>query len=317
MVSARRDGPTLAGRLGAWAAHHGHSSLATLGRLTRTPVATAMTVGVLGIALALPAALHLLVTNARTVSGSWERALEVSVFLEPGVRVPEAQALATRLAARDDVRAARVIAPDEALLEFREQSGFGSALDALRENPLPAVVVVSPAGGFAGAGQLQSLVSSLEREVGVDFVQVDAQWLQRLFAILAIAQRAIAVVALLLAVAVVVTVGNTIRLDIQNRRQEIEVTKLIGGSDAFIRRPFLYAGLWYGVGGGLVAAILIGVARIALEGPVARLAGLYGSGYTLDGLGVTGFLLLVGAGAGLAWAGSWVAVGRHLAEIEP
>ena len=314
---AKESGPGLLGRLVAWAGHHGHSLLSTLGRLSRAPLATAMTLGVIGIALALPAALHLAVDNVRTVSGNWDSALQVSVFMMPMTAVADAQALAGVLRARDDVRDVRVITPDEALAEFRAQSGFGDALEALQANPLPAVLVVSPARGITSAGQLGPVVAAAEASPAVDFVQLDTQWLQRLFAFVDIAQRAIVVIAVLLGVAVAFTVGNTIRLDIQNRRQEIEVTKLIGGSDAFIRRPFLYTGFWYGVGGGLVAAVLLGVARLALEGPVARLAGLYGSSFSLAGLGFGGFLALVGAGALLAWAGSWVAVGKHLDEIEP
>ena len=314
---AKESGPGLVGRLVAWAGHHGHSLLSTLGRLSRAPLATAMTLGVIGIALALPAALHLAVDNVRTVSGSWDSALQVSVFMAPTATVADAQALAGVLRSRDDVRDVRVITPDEALAEFRAQSGFGDALEALQANPLPAVLVVSPARGITSAGQLGPVVAAAEASPAVDFVQLDTQWLQRLFAFVDIAQRAIVVIALLLGVAVAFTVGNTIRLDIQNRRQEIEVTKLIGGSDAFIRRPFLYTGFWYGVGGGLVAAVLLGIARLALEGPVARLAGLYGSDFSLAGLGFGGFLALVAAGALLAWAGSWVAVGKHLDEIEP
>ena len=314
---AKESGPGLLGRLVAWAGHHGHSLLSTLGRLSRAPLATAMTLGVIGVALALPAALHLAVDNLRTVSGNWDSALQVSVFMAPDAAVADAQALAGILRARTDVRDVRVITPDEALAEFRAQSGFGDALEALHDNPLPAVLVVSPARGITSAGQLGPVVAAAEASPAVDFVQLDTQWLQRLFAFVDIAQRAIVVIAVLLGVAVAFTVGNTIRLDIQNRRQEIEVTKLIGGSDAFIRRPFLYTGFWYGVGGGLVAAVLLGVARLALEGPVARLAGLYGSSFSLAGLGFGGFLALVGAGALLAWAGSWVAVGKHLDEIEP
>ena len=309
--------PGVFARLRAWASHHGHSLLSTLGRLSRAPLATAMTVGVIGIALALPASLHLAIDNLREVGGGWRSALQVSVFMQHGLSSSAVDALAVELRARDDVASVQVIPPAEALAEFRERSGFGEALDALPENPLPAVLVVSPAASVTSPGQLAPLVSALEGRAGVDFVQLDTDWLQRLFALVAIAQRAVIVIAALLGIAVAVTVGNTIRLDIQNRRQEIEVTKLIGGSDSFIRRPFLYAGFWYGVGGGLVAAALVGVARLALEGPVARLAGLYASDFTLAGLGFGGFLALVGAGALLAWAGSWIAVGRHLDEIEP
>ncbi|MEX0899312.1 MAG: permease-like cell division protein FtsX [Gammaproteobacteria bacterium] len=314
---AKESGPGILGRLVAWAGHHGHSLLSTLGRLSRAPFATSMTLGVIGIALALPASLHLFVDNVRAVSGNWDSAMHLSVFMKPDTAVADAQSLAGRLRARPDVHETRVIPPDQALAEFRAQSGFGDALDALRENPLPTVLVVVPGGSLTSPGQLQPLIDEIERAPAVDFVQLDTQWLQRLFALVAIAQRTILVVALLLGIAVAVTVGNTIRLDIQNRRQEIEVTKLIGGSDAFIRRPFLYTGFWYGVGGGLVAAVLLGIARLALEGPVARLAGLYGSNFTLSGLGAGGFVGLVAVGALLAWAGSWIAVGQHLDEIEP
>ena len=314
---ARKSQFRLFGLLGAWLAHHGHSFFSTLGRLWRTPVATTMTLGVIGIALALPAGLHLLVTNAKTVSGAWESALQVSVFMEPGVAAPEVQALATQLKLRPEVGDTRVIDPQEALAEFRTQSGFGAALDTLRENPLPAVVVLTPVPGISAPGQLTALVDEVERLPNVDFVQLDTRWLQRLFALLAIIDRGIVVIGVMLGVAVIVTVGNTIRLDIQNRRQEIEVIKLIGGSDAFIRRPFLYSGFWYGFGGGLTATLLVAVALLALEGPAARLAGLYGSSFSLSGLGLTGLGILLGLGAFLGWAGSWVAVGRHLRQIEP
>lgn len=314
---ARSGGPSPLGRLLAWAAHHGHSSLSTLGRLSRTPLASAMTLAVIGIAMALPAGLHVLVDNARQLSGTWERALEVSVFLDPGAPAPAAHELAGRLRARAGVGAVRVITADEALSEFRERSGFGAALDILRDNPLPAVLVVTPAPDAADAGSLAQMADEIEALPEVDLVQLDMRWLQRLLALLDIAERAIAAVAVLLGIAVIVTVGNTIRLDIQNRRNEIEVIKLIGGSDAFIRRPFLYTGLWYGLGGGLAAWLLVSVGLMLMGGPVARLAGLYGSAYSLGGPGVTGLLALCAGGAFLGWAGSWVAVGRHLHEIEP
>jgi cell division transport system permease protein len=316
-AGARRSGPGPLVRLASWLAHHGHSLFSTLGRLSRTPLATGMTLGVIGIALALPTGLHLLVDNTRKLSGEWGSALQLSVFMEPGVGEQRARELATELAARDEFSGAALVTPAEALEEFRTLSGFGPALDALQENPLPAVIVLTPAPGINAAGQLTGAVGEVERLPGVDFVQLDTQWLQRLYALLALFERAIMVVGVLLGIAVVVTVGNTIRLDIQHRRQEIEVIKLIGGSDAFIRRPFLYTGFWYGFGGGLAATILVGIAWLALGGPVAQLSGLYGSSFALSGLGFKGVLTLLAAGAMLGWAGSWVAVGRHLREIEP
>lgn len=316
-AGARRAGPGLLARLGAWVAHHGHSLFSSLGRLSRTPLATAMTLGVIGIALALPAGLHLLVDNARRLGGDWDAGLQVSVFLEHDLPAAAVTELAQSARNHELVAAVRIITPEEAIEEFREHSGFGAALDALGDNPLPAVLVLTPATSVNSPGQLASVVDELGALEGVAFVQLDTQWLQRLFALLALLERAIFVVAVLLGIAVVVTVGNTIRLDIQHRRQEIEVIKLIGGSDAFIRRPFLYTGFWYGVGGALAASILLGLAGLALGGPVARFAGLYGSTWSLAGLGFGELALLAGTGALLGWAGSWLAVGRHLRDIEP
>lgn len=314
---ASGTGPSVFGRLVAWVMHHGHSSLATLGRLYSAPMSSAMTVAVIGIALALPAGLYVLVDNTRQLGGAWESALEISVFMEPGAGDARASDLAAELRAHDRVAAVRVITASESLEEFREHSGFGTALDILRENPLPAVLVVTPDPSIDSPGRLQPLAEELRGLPGVELVQLDTQWLQRLFALLEILERAILVISILLAAAVIITVGNTIRLDIQGRRDEIEVTKLIGGSDAFIRRPFLYSGFWYGICGGVTAWLLVTAGLLLLSGPVARLAGLYSSTYALSGPGFSGLLFLGATGALLGWLGSWVAVGRHLDEIEP
>ena len=148
-------------------------------------------------------------------------------------------------------------------------------------------------------------------------MQLDTQWLKRLNAILEIINRGVIVIAAMFALAVIIVVGNTIRLDIQNRRDEIIITKLIGGTNAFIRRPFLYTGFWYGMAGGVMAWLLTGIALLVMEQPVARLSGLYGSNFTLQGLGLQGALAVLLAGALLGWLGSLVAVSRHLGEIEP
>ena len=171
--------------------------------------------------------------------------------------------------------------------------------------------------GTNSAAQVDALATEIQGLEGVDQVVVDTAWIARFQALMGIVQRAVTLVALLLAIAVVIIVGNTIRLDIQHRSAEIEVMKLIGASDAFIRRPFLYSGLWYGVMGGVLAWILVSTTLWLLEGPVQRLAGLYGSGYSLTGLSFLGILGLLGAGSLLGWLGSWLAVGRHLRAIEP
>ncbi|HEX6928543.1 MAG TPA: permease-like cell division protein FtsX [Gammaproteobacteria bacterium] len=305
------------GSAGNWVARHVQVLFYTLGRLYRAPLSTLLSVMVIGIALALPAGLHVLIDNTRSISGSLEGAARISVFLKRDITENQRDALADVLRRREDIADVAVISAEEALAEFRELSGFGEAIDALEENPLPPVLVLTPTSAATTDVAIRDLVADLEALPETDIVQLDAQWLKRLNAILEIIYRGIVVIAGMFALAVIIIVGNTIRLDIQNRRDEIVVTKLIGGTDAFIRRPFLYTGFWYGAGGGVAAWLLTGVALLIMEEPVARLAGLYGSGFTLRGLGFDGSVTLLACGALLGWLGSLIAVGRHLGEIEP
>ncbi|HEX7047626.1 MAG TPA: permease-like cell division protein FtsX [Gammaproteobacteria bacterium] len=301
----------------SWATRHVQVLFYTLGRLYRAPLSTLLSVMVIGIALALPAGLHVLVNNTRAISGSLEGAARISVFLGHEVSENQRDALADVLRRREDIAEVRVISAEQALAEFKELSGFGGAIEALEENPLPPVLVVTPLESIATEAALADLVRELEALPETDVVQLDTEWLKRLAAILEIINRGVVVIAGMFALAVIIIVGNTIRLDIQNRRDEIVVTKLIGGTDAFIRRPFLYTGFWYGIAGGVMAWLLTGIALLVMEAPVGRLAGLYGSGFTLRGLGADGVLTVLTAGALLGWLGSLVAVGRHLGEIEP
>ena len=194
---------------------------------------------------------------------------------------------------------------------------FGDALDALKENPLPHALVVRPAAEFREPGQVETLTSELGKIDGVDLVQLDTAWVSRFNAILDVVRRVVLLAAGLFALGILVIVGNTIRLDIENRRDEIEVIKLVGASDAFVRRPFLYGVVWYGLGGGLLAWLLVSVIVALLQGPVERIAALYASGFQLHGLDDQGALTLVGGATLLGWVGSWITAGYHLARIEP
>lgn len=301
----------------AWFSRHLQTLIGSLGRLSQQPMATLLTVLVMGIALALPACLNVLVRNAQAASSSWDRALDVSVYLKQSVDVPAASRLAERLKQRSDIKAVQLINADEALQEFREHSGFGEALAALSDNPLPSTLVITPADSLSSPAALRALSDELRKLNEVDLVQLDTDWVQRYLAMLDTVRRLVSMVAVLLALGVVVIVGNTIRLDIQNRRDEIEVTKLVGGSDAFVRRPFLYCGVWYGLGGGLLAWMVVTLAVSLLAGPVQRIAGLYGSQFTLSGLGFPAGAGLLLAGVGLGWFGSFFAATRHLRAIEP
>jgi cell division transport system permease protein len=208
------------------------------------------------------------------------------------------------------------VSREQALAEFRELSGFGEALDLLSENPLPALVLVTPQREL-GQAQINALVESLARLPEVEQAKLDQKWLERLYALLEIARRLVWMIAGLLGLAVIVVVGNTIRLDIENRREEIEVMKLIGAPDGFIRRPFLYSGFWYGLLGGVLGFIFVWAALLSIIGPTRQLALLYQSGFTLSGLSFSGTVAMLAAGIALGWLGAFWTVARHLSRIEP
>jgi len=305
-----------AGALSTWFTRHVSTSIGSLGRLFRQPFASLMIILVIAVTLAIPAALNLVIKNARSVSDGWDNALDFSVYLQRGLSESEAQGLARLIQQRADVESVQLVTASEALLEFKQQSGFGEALDQLSENPLPHTLVVRP----SPANTSQSMIL-LQEELGnlpeADVVQVDTEWVQRFHAILDIVKQAIAIAAALLGVAIIVIIGNTIRLDIQNRREEIEVTKLIGASNAFVRRPFLWSGFWYGLFGSSLALGLVQYGLFLLEQPVARLAGLYQSGVSVLALTLAESLSLLGIGVLLGLVGSWFAAARHMRRIEP
>ncbi len=298
----------------AWILRHLQVALASLGRLTRSPLSTLMTAAVIGIALTLPTGLHLLLSNLQLLSAGWDGTTSISIFIKQEVKPEQLDQLVSRLRAEPRIAGVRLITREQALEEFQRLSGFSGALEALEENPLPPVVVVTST--LESPEQAETLLAELEQLGETDFAQLDMQWVRRFQAITEIAQRAILVLASLLGAAVLLVVVNTIRLEIQNRHAEIEITKLIGGTDAFIRRPFLYLGIWYGLSGGIIAWLLVLLSLQLLEAPVAQLAGLYQSGFSLIGIDAPTFLMLVGGSTLLGLAGSWIAVGRHLAGVE-
>lgn len=314
---AQSGRPSLGQRLAAWRSHHRQMLVAGFTRLYRKPVATGMTVAVIGISLALPASLLVLVQNVKQVSGSWQGAARISLFLKQGLSDQDVQNTASAVRDTKGVASLQIVSADQALAEFKSRSGFGDALALLGDNPLPAVLVVQPDAAHSTPETARQLGQSLTRLPQVDRVRLDVQWLRRLQAILDILGRAVLIIGCLLGLAVILIVGNTIRLDIEGRRTEIEVSKLIGATDRFIRRPFLYYGAGYGFTGGILAWLLVTVSLALLGGPVTRLAGLYGSNFSLTGAGLSGALMLLAGGGLLGWLGAWLAVARHLRDIEP
>ncbi|HEX3912765.1 MAG TPA: permease-like cell division protein FtsX [Steroidobacteraceae bacterium] len=301
----------------AYFSRHAQVLLGSLGRIVHQPFATLMTMGVIAVALALPLFFSLLLQNVRSATGNWNEAYDLSVYMDKQAGGARVQALARQLRQRGDVATVRVISAEQALADFRSDSGFGSALDALGDNPLPDTLVVTPtlvASSPQGTDTLKSAIGAMSE---VQSVQIDSDWVKRLHAMVDLLRRIVLLTGGLLGIGIVLIVSNTIRLDILNRRAEIEVMKLVGASDGFTRRPFLYSGIWYGLGGGVLALTLVGVATTVLARPVAQLAFLYGSSFSLRGLEWVTALAVLGLAVGLSWLGSWLAATRHIRAIEP
>ena len=317
----RREGASLSrtgwrDRYRAWLHHHRLSAADSLARVLDNATASVLTWLVLGIALALPVGLNSLLHNVGQLSAKWDTRAQISLFLQDGVAIEQARQLQSSVAQRADVAQAVLVSREQALEEFGALSGFADVLDSLEQNPLPHLLLVSPLESL-DADAIAALRDALQAAPGAARAVLDMQWLQRLNALLALARRLLLTLGVVLVVGVVLILGNTIRLAIENRRDEIVIVKLVGGSDAFVRRPFLYTGLWFGEGGGLCAALLVGLALWFLQAPMASLAALYDSDFQLRGPGVMGALNLVVLGGLLGLAGAWLAVARHLANIEP
>ena len=296
---------------GIWLDQHLYSVVSSLGRAVRRPWATLLTVGVMAVAFALPLGLWLALQNVGHFAGDVQQSREIDLFLTPETPVARAQALAETLRARDDVASVELRTPDQGLAEFRQRSGLADSLDLLDGNPLPALLVVVPEGDEA------RLVAALEALPETDLLQHDAAWRERLTGWMGFGERLTWVLAALFGLGALLVVGNTVRLDIQSRREEIGVLQLLGASDGFIRRPFLYLGVWYGLGAGLLALGLIAAAGWALREPLAALSASYGSQFALKGLDAlhSGMVLL--GTVLLGWLGARVVTGHFLRQTRP
>jgi cell division transport system permease protein len=316
LEGARASRTSWRDRYRAWQQHHRLSAADSLARVLENPLSSAMTWLVIGIALALPTGLDVALDNIGSLSGNWDGPAQISLFLQDKVSEERATALQAEFADRADVAEARFVSRDAALEEFRNLSGFADVLASLDYNPLPHLILVSPRDGASQSGAA-ALRAELEAYPDVAQAVLDMEWLQRLNSLMELGRRLVLAVGGLLVLGVLLILGNTIRLAIESRREEIVIVKLVGGSNAFVRRPFLYTGLWYGVGGGVFAALLVAAALWFLRQPVDELARLYQSEFRLQGLGLMGGLNLVVLGGLLGLAGAWLAVARHLADIQP
>mgnify|MGYP000692172277 CR=1 FL=1 len=291
--------------------------LFSLGQLWRQPLSSLMTIIVIGIALALPAGLYVLLHNVEQVSDQWDDATQISLFLQQDVSQDQALALNKKLNTWPNIASTHYQSSKQSLEEFRQLSGLGSLLDSLPSNPIPAIIIIHPNDKDLRQDAIGSLLSRLEVLPEVEQAQLDMEWLQRLRSINKTAQRGISILGLLLSLSVLLIIGNTIRLAILSRQSEIRVIKLVGGTNAFIRRPFLYTGFWYGLLGGLIGWATLLSSLSLLNGPINELAELYGSQFTLQWLSASLLLSLPSIGLLLGVSGAWLAVSRHLNDIEP
>lgn len=292
-------------------------AVGSLGELWRTPMATVMTVLVLGISLTLPATLHLFVKNAEKISAQWDSAAQITVFLKGSVKDASAQNLVKRLRLYPEVAQVTYISSEQAFKEFKQVSGLGQALDYLESNPLPATLLVTPTERSSGVQAAQELLAKILKEREVEQGKLDIEWLTRLQAIMELMQDIVFALAILLCLSVVLIIGNTIRLAIINQKQVIAVMKLVGATDSFIQRPFLFAGIWYGILGGLLALAVVSLLAMYLSGAMINLAELYQSRFSLEVLNFYESVWLILLSIILGLLGSYLSVRQHIRAIEP
>lgn len=296
---------------------HFRQAINSLGELWRSPVATLMTVGVLGLSITLPSTLYLLVKNTEKLSAGWEQASEISLFLKPALSENRIDQLVTRLTLWPEIDSVVFVPSDAALEEFKQLSGFGEALSYLDKNPLPDVLLVVPTSKHASPSAAAVLLEKLNNEREVDIGRLDIEWLERLHALLDVAKNLVNIVAILLFLAVVLIVGNTIRLNIVSKHDEILVMKLVGATDSFIHRPFLYVGFWYGLMGGLLAWIAVSILLAWISISIHTVAEIYVQEFSLSGFDASALITMLGVSIGLGLAGSAISVNRYVREIEP
>lgn len=293
-----------------WLDHHVFSLFSSFGRLWRKPWSTGLTIGVMSIALCLPLGLWLVLNNLERLTERVQETREITLFLKQDVTKDTIADVEKKLRALASVNELQIKTPEQgiALLEQKNQIDLSSF--TAESNPLPFAVIVQPKAGFE-----QQLAEDLKTIAEVELVQQDALWVQRLDAWLTFGRYVIAVLGLLLAIAALLIVGNTVRTDIQTRKDELQILQLLGASTAFIRRPFLYLGVWYGLLSGVVALILIAVMRISLTEPLVQLTTTYNSDFSLNGFSPAQHVIIVAGAALLGWLGAWMVTTHYLRQI--
>lgn len=289
----------------------------SLADMMRRPLGNILTLAVLAFALTLPTSFYLFAKNVTMVAQVWQNPTQMTVYLESGTPAGQVKQLHDELAQWPEIASLESISPEQGLVEFRQQAGFEQALSLLDDNPLPPVLIIKPAEAWQLDAKATELASRLRLQTGVDEVRLDSDWLQRLAAIKQLVVILAMIISGLMLFAVFLIVGNTLRLQVLNQRDEIQVMKLVGATDSFILRPYLYTGVWYGLIGGVAAWVLTALVAMLLDGAVAHLANLYDSPFRMVGLGWDESLILLMISVFLGLLAARLSAGRHLKEIEP
>ena len=301
-----------------WLTRHLQTLVGALGDLSRNPFSSTLSVSVIAIALALPGGLFAALENINKFTAEFEHGAKISLFLTPQVSVKQAADLQQSIQQHDAIKLVELITPDQAMEEFKSRSGLQNALNSLTSNPLPVVLLAYPKDEIARSPEkLTGLINELGKLKQVELSQFDIEWIKRLTALLELVTRAVWIIAFILGLGVFLVIGNTIRLAITNRQEEIRIIKLIGGTDAFIRRSFLYSGLLQGLLGGLLALLIIFLLFSFISAPTSSLSSMYGIAFSLDPLHFLPSLLLVSGGALTGWLSARVTVGVYLRQFEP
>lgn len=270
-----------------------------------------------GISLTLPATLHLFVKNADNVVANWDTSSEINLYLKLSITDEQAQKLVRKIKLYPEVAEVEYISSAQVLADFKKSSGFGKALEYLKSNPLPATLIITPTQRASQASAAKELLAKLEQEREVDQGKLDLEWLMRLQAMAVLIEDIVIAVALMLFTSVILIVGNTIRLAILNQKEAIAVMKMVGATDGFIQRPFLYTGAWYGILGGIIATLMVAILASYLSAALIDLTDLYHSNYRLESLSFSENMMLVGLAITLGLFGSYVSVRQHIKSIEP
>ena len=310
-------GGNFADKLNAYRELHAHALFSSLGRLVASPFTSIMTIAVLAIAISLASGFYILVVNLQQLTGNLETSNQISLFLRDDVSDAHANKLAAGIKQNTSVQDVKLITREQALVEFKTYSGFGAAINALEENPLPIVIQVLPKNTLEDRQGLEILLKSFQQYPEVDFAQIDLQWVERLQSIMSVARLFATLLNVMLGAAVLFIIGNTIRLELHNRRDEVVIAKLVGATNSFIQRPFLYTGFWIGFISGVSAWFIVTLLMLILRQPVEKLSGLYEDGFHLLFLSFTETLAVLSISSALGILGSWAVLVYQLQHTKP